>query len=1009
MLDKKQTSRCGWSRYLPTVIDRRYILMPFFRRYAVLMLAALAAFSGPVRAQDAGEVEFATRAWETDEGLPHNGVNGIFQGREGFLWLATQGGLVRFDGIDFVPRRSPLLTNPRTSRVVDVIDENEQTMLLACDVSGLVRFTKEGFSPHPLTESMGGVLRVNALFSEAPDVFWVLTYDRQLWRWDHGKILHFPAPTSLNTSAYGTLAKDKDGTIHVARGNGLERFDGTALVSVPEIESRAVSIAPSATGGLWVAAASAMWKWDGGIPALVTGTTPWSLAPPTAILEDREGAVWIGSKAHGLYRCTGTDVRPVKTSHPRITSLHQDAEGNIWAGTSGGGLNLIQHARFRLLGERAGWTPDIEGGVCEGPPGKIWFANSGVGLRLVSGDKLQPPPEIAGWPTKAVPVFPDRENMLWVGSNNQLLRINPDLTESPQRIAIPALGRVHVVHVAKDGTVWTGGENSLLASVKDGTITAYDASAGYTGVQAQAICDDAAGFVWIGTEQGDLFRGKDGLFTKQPAPAGLDGSGIRALHADVEGTVWVGTGGAGLLVGRGGDFTAITEEHGMPDSVISQIEEDDFGALWFGTSRALFKVTKEELLDCAAGKISGITPVKYGKEDGLTGFSAAANYQPCTWKTKDGHLLFVSRKGLLIADPGLQTVERQGPRVYLEKLSVDGKSRTLDDTRLPSAARKLDFQFTAPTFVSPEKVRFRYRMSGFEKEWNEGGTQRSASYSQLRPGKYRFEVMACNSDLIWNPQAAMLPIEIVPAWWETWWAQGLAVLAGAGLLTAAVRYWSHQRLKAQLSELEATRRVDLERSRIARDLHDGLGAGLTQIGMMAEELAEDVTELNEMKTYSGRLATRVRGIARDLDAAVWTVSPKNDTLAALSAYICQYAIEYFRETPVRCRVDVTPDIPDTPLSPDARHHLFLMAKEIMNNVLKHAGAANIELAIHARGDRFHLEITDDGHGFPAADVGAYGRHGLRNIQERVKELGGTVEIHSAATGTAIVIELPLPK
>ena len=493
-----------------------------------------------------------------------------------------------------------------------------------------------------------------------------------------------------------------------------------------------------------------------------------------------------------------------------------------------------------------------------------------------------------------------------------------------------------------------------------------------------------------------------------PPLAGLDGSGIRALYADAEGNLWIGTGGAGLFVGRESKFTAITEDHGMPDSVISQLAEDNFGRLWFGTSRALFKATKAELLDCAAGKRPDVTPVKYGKEDGLTGFSAAANYQPSSWKAKDGRLFFVSRKGLVITDPVMQPTE-QGPQVFIEKLFIDGKARSLDHTGIPSTARKLDFKFTAPTFVSPEKVRFRYRLVNFESDWNEGGTRRSASYSRLKPGKYRFEVMACNSDLVWNPKLAVLPIEIVPAWWETWWARTLGVIVGAGWLGAAVRYWSHQRLKARLRELEATRRVDLERSRIARDLHDGLGAGLTQIGMMAEELAEDVSDMGEMKTYSGRLATRVRGIARDLDAAVWTVSPKNDTLAALSAYICQYAIEYFRETPVRCRVDLMPEIPDTPLSPDARHHLFLAAKEIMNNVLKHSGAKNVILTMRSSTDSFHLEISDDGHGLPETNTGSNGRHGLQNIQERVKELGGTVEIRSTSTGTTIVIGLPLAK
>lgn len=973
---------------------------------ALLMLAALAA---------GDETQFSMRKWETDEGLPHNGVNGIYQGREGFLWLATQGGLTRFDGLEFVVRRSPLLTNARTSRVVDIIEENSSTLLVGCDVSGLVRMTKDGFSVHPLGEAMGEQRRINSMLSEAPDVFWILRSDRQVWRWDHGKIIHFPQPVGANVAAFGTLARGKDGSIYVARGIGVERFDGKDLVRVPEIEAAGLSgltICASANGGLWLASADALLKWDGGAPVPVPATVPWSQAPPIAMLEDREGAVWIGSKADGLFRCSGTEIRLIKTSHERIASLHEDREGNLWAGTSGGGLNQIQHARFQVLDKQAGWTPDIEGCVTECPPGKMWFANSGVGLRQVSEGLLLPPPDLANWPGRAIPMYPDPDRNLWVGANAQLLRVTPDLSVPPERVGAEMAGKYHAIYVTPTGTVWGGGENFVLVSVQEGKLTSYGPESGYTGKQAQAICEDTAGYLWVGTEEGDLFRGKDGRFTNVEALPGPDRSGIRALHGDAQGNLWVGTGGAGLLVKRknAGDFATLTVEQGLPDGVISQIVEDGHGMLWLFTSVGLMKAAKGDLLDCAAGKTGRITVVRYGKEDGLEGFSAAANYQPGAWKAKDGRLWFVSRKGIVIADPREEeAAERTGPRVIIETLLVDGKARAAGDNRIPSVARKLDFDFTAPTFISPEKVRFRYRLAGLEQEWNEGGKLRTASYAQLTPGKYQFEVIACNSDLVWNTRAAVFPFEVVPAWWETWLARTLALMLGAGLLTMAVRYWSHQRLKARLLELEANRRIDMERSRIARDLHDGLGAGLTQIGMMAEELAEDMSDPQEMKTYSTRIAGRARGIARDLDAAVWAVSPKNDTLAALSAYIGQYAIEYFRETPVRCRVELPESIPDAPLSPDARHHLFLMAKEIMNNVLKHSGARNVTLAIRTTAQRFHLEIADDGHGFPADDAATAGRHGLKNIRERVAELGGSVVIHSSSAGTTIAIELPLPK
>ncbi|MCW1924002.1 histidine kinase [Luteolibacter arcticus] len=977
-------------------------------RLPQLILLLLAILCPAALAQDTGDMRFATRSWETDEGLPHNSVNAIYQRPDGFLWVATQGGLVRFDGIEFLPRRSPLLKSPRTSRVVELIDENPETLLIACDQSGLVRLTQDGFSVHPLSEKLGNAPRIIALFQEAADVFWVISEGRQVWRWDHGKVQHFPRLEATQILTPGSLAMDRSGTVFLARGSGLERFDGKSLLPVPEIPARAVTIAPCSTGGLWVASGDALWRWDSETPAQVAATTPWSSAPPAALLEDGEGAVWIATKSNGLFRCAGTTFQPIPTSHQRMASLCRDAEGNIWAGTTGGGLNLVQPARFQLLDASAGWAPAIEGGVCEGPPGRIWFANSVLGLRRVSDGKIQPPPDLPGWPAKAIAVFPDTMGRLWFGGHNRVGSVSSDLTLPPEWLDLPPLGRVHAIHVTRDGTVWTGGEGKLLASAQEGKVTLYNESHGYTGVQAQAICEDGSGAIWVGTEKGALFRGKDGRFTRQQLPGDLEGTGIRALVSDADGTLWVGTGGGGLLIGRDGRFALLNQEQGLPDEVVSQLLSDDYGALWFGTSRALFKVDKSELLDCADGKIDAVTPVKFGAADGLPGFSASANYQPSSWKTYDGRLFFVSRKGLVIADPARQTRTRKSPRVHIEKLLVDNKSVALDTARLPSAARKREFIFTAPTFISPEKVRFRYRLDPFESEWNDAGTQRTATYSQLKPGHYRFEVMATNGDLSWRSATATVPLEVVPAWWETWWARMLGLASGTTLLILAVRYWSHQRLQARLLELEATRRVDLERSRIARDLHDGLGASFTQIGMMAEELAEDVSEPEEMKSYSVRLASRVRGIARDLDAAVWTVSPQNDTLAALSSYICQYAIEYFRDSPLRCRVHVAPDIPGQPLSPDARHHLFLTAKEIMNNALKHSGASHLDLDIRVEDGCYRLGFRDDGHGLPE-DAETSGRHGLHNIRERVMELGGSVEIQSSSQGTSITVIVPLSK
>jgi signal transduction histidine kinase len=451
----------------------------------------------------------------------------------------------------------------------------------------------------------------------------------------------------------------------------------------------------------------------------------------------------------------------------------------------------------------------------------------------------------------------------------------------------------------------------------------------------------------------------------------------------------------------------ITELQGLPDDTLSQVLEDNFGLLWFGASRGLFKLRRPEVIDFIEGRSARITPIVFGKSDGLAGFSAAANYQPSAWKARNGQLWFATRKGLVSTVPERQQPDERGPHVYLDSVVADGRPLERDSTSLPSSIKKLEFRYTAPIYISADKAHFRHRLEGFESDWVEAGELRVATYPRLTPGHYVFRVMAGNRDLVWSPTGASFAFDVLPAWWETRAAWISALVLGAVGLAAMVRHWSQRRLRQRLAELESRRRLELERARIARDLHDSLGASLTQAGMLAEELSEDCLGIDEMRETSGELANRVRLIARDLDAAVWAVSPKNDTLASLCAYLCQFFIEFFRDTPTRCRVHTSDDIPAVDLTPEVRHHLFLTAREAANNILKHAAAHEVQLTMRTRDSAFEMCIEDDGRGFDVASAATLERHGLRNMRARLAEIGGAIDIESEPGHTVVRISMPL--
>ena len=973
--------------------------------FAALLLAA----SAGLRADEPGpptSADFVVKVWETDDGLPHNSISAVLQRSDGFLWLATQGGLVRFDGLEFTGISSPLLDGVKSSGVVGVIEEDERSLLIASNQSGLVRLRDGQLTVHPLSAEFGARNRIVYLFREAENTFWIVFLDREAWRSHHGRVEKFaPPPPRRDQRMFwpASFARDAQGRVFLSRGAGLEHYSAGKLERVDRSTGLAVTVASSRKGGIWVATSGRLLKFDKGRIVTIASPAPWSGLPPPVMLEDRDGALWLADDP-GLIRWEGGSMAKIATSHVRIFDLREDDEGNLWAATSGGGLNRIQRTRMAVVAEETNWTETVSGAICEDALGSMWFGNR-KGVRRFSRDQVE---EMgANWPKKATPLCPDAAGNIWFANGSELYRAKADAPELPSLVA-SRIGTTHAMFLSRDGSMWVGGNGGALRRFgPEGTVEVFRPDRGYTGRSARSIAEDRTGAIWIGTEEGQLFELTPAGFVERHA-AELPGNDVRALHADAAGDLWIGTGGAGLFVRRNGSLARIAEAEGLPDTVISQILEDDHGWLWLGSRRGIFKARKNDLLECAAGRRSAITPILFGRADGLSGISAVGSYQPTAWKTRRGQLWFLTRKGLVKTDPSAHEHDRRPPRVYLDSFLVDDRAVEGAIKTAFSSARKLEFRFTAPTFLTPERVRFRYRLDGFDADWVAAGTRRFATYPQLRPGRYTFRVTASHGDLAWAREPATLAFDVLPCWWETWWARTIAVGLVLSALVALVRVWSHRRLRARLARLEQEQRVERERVRIARDLHDDLGASLTHASMMAEELSEDWEDLPDPQQRSAQLARRVRTIARDLDAVVWAVSPKNDRLSSLAAYICHFAEEYFRHSPIQCHARVMDDIPPFPLSPEARHHLFMIAKELLNNALKHSHATRVELTMQMNAGAFELVCADNGRGFSVVAAMNSGRNGLKNLHARAEEAGAALGIVSTADGTIATLRFPAP-
>ena len=492
--------------------------------------------------------------------------------------------------------------------------------------------------------------------------------------------------------------------------------------------------------------------------------------------------------------------------------------------------------------------------------------------------------------------------------------------------------------------------------------------------------------------------------------------------------LWIGTEGSGLTRCEGDRVATLTTRNGLINDTIVQILEDDSGCLWLGSYRGILRLTKRELREFAEGKTSFVHPLILNQSDGLPSEQCMRGFHAAL-KSRAGLLHFCTTRGIVTVNPNHPWTNAAAPAVWLEKVVSDGvvyhaRIQPTDEAPLPAAQpdaskreakialppgrRRVEFYYTGLSLGAPENVRFRYRLKGVDDRWVEGGQERSASYSLLPAGYYTFEVTACDNSGIWNEQGAMLAFEVEPFFWQTWWFR----LALLGLLVASivamVRYVAFRRLRLRLRRLEQETAVQKERARIAKDLHDDLGAHLSQIAMLSELAQSDYQKPAQAKGHIDLIFRTARSVTRSLDEIVWAVNPRNDSLDRFTAHVCTFAPEFLRAAGISCRLDVPMELPATTLPANVRHHLYLAFKEALNNVVKHAEATEVWLRLRVEPRELTLTIEDNGRGFDLGSAGASGEDGLANLRHRMAEIAGRFEQQTEpGRGTRTVLKAPL--
>jgi signal transduction histidine kinase/ligand-binding sensor domain-containing protein len=954
--------------------------------------------------------DYFHRTWRLEDGLSDNSVNTVLQDPRGYIWFASLFGLSRFDGRKFEEFPLPAELREAGENIRALAQEDPSTLVLLPSSGGVIRFRAGHFSRHPCDAAVRG-RELLQLFVAPDHALWLSDGRGAILRWQDGALLAFNEPEILrDRQGEGfSAAADGQGRIWIAEGAYLGIFDHGQLNRYPGRLGTGLVIAPTRAGGIWISTAERLLEWADGRATVRAEGSRWTPTRdiPQRLYEDHAGVLWIATRRSGLYQFSGGQVRSVPTDQKILSWITEDAEQGIWVASKDGGVTRLQRQRFVTVRPHPDQTDAGSTSVFEDASGAVWCANRDGGVFRFAGGRVEPVANPPGEPVIfANAVSPDRTGNVWVGAGSGLYRITPDRPLALQPFA-PDLVRIHALLLTRGGDLWISANYNRLVRLRQGQFRAFTAQDGYSGKPVAAMAETADGTLWIAADN-ELCAYVNGRFVPPPSyRPPFPRERIAALYGDAAGALWIGTS-RGLLRFKDNQLTAYDQGRGLPNERIEQILEDGHGILWFNSRQGFFRVPRADLEAVAAGRRARVVADTFGPEEGLIGETPIFNCLPDAWRGGGDRLWFCTQMGVIGIDAAAEPRAAPPPAVYIDRAVVDGQPADPARLELSTGQHRLGFFFSSPSFAAPEKMRLRYRLLGFDRDWIETVSDQEADYADLPAGRYVLQVGASDANGNWGEAAgATLAFAVRPLWWETWWAHALELALFAAAIAGLARYASHRLLRRRLREIERDHALEKERARIARDLHDELGGSLTRIGLLADRLRRRAGS-SFLAAEISQLTRQTVQLAGELDSIVWTVNPRNNSLDRFARFVRQFALRFFSETEIRCTVLGVEGIPATPIPPEVQHQLVNAIKEALNNVLKHSQATQVAVELDFSPPLLTTTVRDDGVGFDPQAVEHSERNGLTNLQGRLKEIGGALSIHSGTgRGTELSWRVPL--
>jgi signal transduction histidine kinase/ligand-binding sensor domain-containing protein len=1000
-------------------MPRRATENKFLGWFALSFVVAAAGFFSA----RAAPPNYFTRIWQVEQGLPQNKVTAVVQTRDGYLWVGTYNGLARFDGVRFTVFNDNNTPELRSSRITSLFEAADGTLWIGTESGDVSQYQDGHFSAVPLRANWSGGKIYAITADDAGDV-WLFNEAGELMRANDGKVL---SPPSGTVTKVVSLARGQDGTIWVEREGVISALKGGRLAAELSTNDYVQGFCAARAGGFWLTSNGGIRKWKDGQWVADLGAAPWGWNVVANFVETSSGALAGGTSSDGLWL-----VFSDSTNHPAlhlngtnglpsdwVISLCEDREKNLWCGT-GAGLVVIRPSNLETISPPDNWKSRPVLSVLPAPDGTLWVGTEGAGLyRLQTG----------GWTNFASAqgirnpyiwaLAADGAGKIWAGTwggglfaqKDDGFDFGPGLENF--LLPTPAL-------LFRHDELWIG-TPAGARRYQNGKLERFNEIAGSPFGDVRAIAQDKSGALWFGTAGGGLVRRENGNFRRFKKSDGLSSDFIECLHFADDGALWVGTFGGGLNRFKNGKFSVINQKQGLPNSVIGHIESDGRGFFWMSSYGGILRASEKDLNRCADSELAEVSFLNYGINDGLPTLECSEGLQSAGGKTADGRLWFPTAKGLVAVDPAGVKMNPLPPPVRIERMLVDDKKFADGNDggplKIPPGRHRIEFEYTGLSFVAPEKVRFKCRLNNFETEWADVGPKRVATYNYIPPGNYSFQVTACNNDGVWSKTGTSLKFEVLPYFWQTTWFRILAGVATVLVASAVVWFDTRRRMRRKLERAERQRDIERERSRIARDIHDDLGAQLTRITMMSESARGDLANPERAAAGLEKIYDTARELTRSMDEIVWAVNPRHDTLESLATYLEKFAHDWLATAGFRCRLDLPLQFPEWHLSSETRHNVFLAFKEALHNAVKHSGASEVLIRLAVKENSFELAVADNGRGFtvgekkinsPVIQGRAASGNGLENMRRRLAAIGGSCEIQSApGAGTKVVFSVQL--